>query len=238
MKKFLKFFIITFLFIFTKSVNAASVCSYEEQIELNQKAGNVKVSYDVVEEVVHYTEDTTRKLFEISILNITDDLYVVVKNDADKTVITFTSKDVKDGIAKFRWAYVEDVTNFTFDIYTSNKTKCPNEKYKTLTLSTPRYNKYFNWEVCQGNEDFYLCKEFVTAAKIPQKDVFDQIGKYKQHQINENGEEPESKPTFIDNFIKFVNEYKFYIIGGFVLIGGTSAIIYSKTKKKQRELGL
>ena len=58
MKRILKGVFIAFAFFFSLlQVNAESACSYSEQAELNEIAGNVRASYEAKTEVVGQYED-------------------------------------------------------------------------------------------------------------------------------------------------------------------------------------
>lgn len=238
MKKILA--IVFAIFLFNMEVSAASLCSYKEQTEINQKAANVKVTYEVVTDTVHFEDmDSTMEVFDISIFNITEELYVIVKNNITREEKTFTHSDTVDGVATFRWTYAESVTNFTIQVYTTNKTSCPDEKFKTFYLTTPRYNEYYDVEVCQELSEFYLCQKFVTFSEISEEKFFTQLENYRNGDVNNKGEEiPNKDEKLTDKIFNFLDENKWFIIGGLVVIVGGSLIIYRVRTKKQRELGL
>lgn len=238
MKKILA--ILIAIFLFNMEVSAASLCSYKEQTEINQKAANVKVTYEVVTDIVHFEDmDTTMDVFDISIFNITEDLYVIVKNNINDEEKVFTYNDTVDGVAKFRWTYADSVTNFTIQVYTTNKTSCPDEKFKTFYLTTPRYNEYYDVEVCQELSDFYLCQKFVTFSEIDEEKFFTQLDNYRNEDPNDKDKDIQDKDEKItDKIFNFLDENKWFIIGGLVIIIGGTLIIYKVKTKKQRELGL
>lgn len=238
MKKILAF--LSLMLLFNINVNAASLCDYNEQAELNSKAANVNVSYEVINSTTEFEDGTAdTRVFKIQILNVTEDFYVLIKNDVTKEEKTYYSTDAKDGAISFIWDYAETVTNFTIQVYTTNKTNCADEKYKTIYLTTPRYNEYYNIESCQDLSEFYLCQEFVTFSEISRDKFLAQLESYRNGEINSGGEEPIVKdPTITDKIANFVIENIWYIIGGIVVIGTSGYTIYRIKTKKQRELGL
>lgn len=239
MKKILSFLVVMFLF--NINVSAASLCDYTEQSELNSKAANVKVSYDIVDSKVTFEDgDADIRIFRIQILNVTEDFYVIVKNDINKEEKTYYSTDAVDGVISFDWDYAETVTNFTIQVYTTNKTNCADEKYKTFYLTTPRYNEYYNIETCQELTDFYLCQEFVTFAEVSRDKFISQLESYRNGDVNNKGEEQEENenPTITDKIFEFIDNNKWYIIGGLSVIIIASFVIHRVKTKKQRELGL
>lgn len=238
MKKIL-LLIISF-FIAINITNAASLCSYEEQRTLEQEAANVKITYEPITEKIEYPDGISiNSSLKVSIYNISENLYVTLKNDngcqsCDKT---YSYNDAVDGTISFSWTDLEKVNNFTIDVYSSNTTNCPNEKYKTLYLILPKKNSFSNLALCDDLKDFYLCQEYVTVDEINREDFFNQIEKYQNKMIDDSGTEISNK-TLGDKIFEFINQYKYIIIGVLVVIGGTTFVIYRITSKKQKDLGL
>lgn len=239
MKKLLTF--LSVMFLFNINVSAASLCDYDEQIELNSKAANVKVSYDIVDKTIHFEDmDSIQRVFNIQILNVTEEFYIVVKNDITKVDKTYYSTDAQNGMITFEWDYAEAVTNFTIQVYTTANTNCANEKYKTIYLTTPRYNEYYNTLYCDFLTDFYLCQEFVTFDKISREEFVNKIDSYENKIIDNNGEEipNDETPTIMDKIVDFIDNNKWYILGGVSLILIGVYCVHKIKVKKQRELGL
>lgn len=239
MKKILAILFIVFLY--NSNVYAASICDYKEQTAINQKASNVKVSYEVVTETVKFEDmDSTMEVFDISIFNITEEFYVIVKNSITSEEKHFTSADAVDGVIHFRWTYAEKVTNFTIQVFTTDKTSCPDEKYKTLYLTTPRYNEFYKREICSEYEDFYLCQEFVTFSEVSSEKFLERLESYRNGEIDSSGETPNdsSNEKITDKIFDFLDEYKWYIAGSIILIIGVSIMVQRIRTKKQRDLGL
>lgn len=239
MKKFLIF--IFSLFFFVESVSAASLCSYEEQTKINQKAANVKVTYEVIEKVERFDDmDVTSKLFEISILNVSKEMYVTMKNNSTKAEKKFTYDDAVDGIIKFEWDEIDSVTNFTIQIFTTNKTSCPDERIKTIYLTTPRYNEFSKRYICSELSDFYLCQEFVTTKEFDENYFLKQLDAFRNETIDEKGNELDAEKdlTVTDKIFDFINNNKWYILGGLSILATVLIVISVKRNKKQRGLSL
>ncbi len=238
LKRLLGVFVTSFLFM--GNVYAAE-CSNSDKVELNKIANNVKIDYEVITEEVKFVEMTsTVEKIKINILNITDEVYVVVSNDQGMETITFSHKDTKDGEVSFVWDNISTVANFTFSVYASEKTNCYGTKLTTLHKQTPRYNDYSEMDVCndENMKDFYLCQKYVTFTDINNEGFLDKVDSYISGKINEKGEEVKEELTFMDKVLKFLDDYKWYIIGGVAIAGGTGGYIYYRKTKKQREFGL
>lgn len=243
MKKILLIFIV--LFSFNIHASAASICSYKEQTELNSKAANIKVSYEEKEIILHNEDmDTTKKVFEISIFNIIEDFYVIVKNNKNNSEMLFRGSDTTDGIAKFTWDDLSEVANFTFQVYTTEKTNCPDERFKTIYLTTPRYNIYYDREICSKLKEFYLCEKYVTFDEVDANEFSIKLKEYQEEisKIDNNKEEDnktnDKDISLTDNIFKFLDTYKFIIIGGLLIVLAILYVVNRKKTKKQRDLGL
>ena len=236
--------IITFIILFlclNINVQAASLCSYTEQTELSGKASNVKATYELVEEEVEFTDGTFAiQKFKVNILNVTKDLYVVVKNNVTEDEITYRYTDNVDGIIGFEWTLLDSVTTFTIQVYSSINTNCPDEKYKTIYLTTPRYNRFSEMEICNSLDDFYLCQKYVTFQDIDKTTFLDKIDSFQKGEISNDGENlpPSDNLSILDKIINFVTDYIVFILGSIVIILVIIYVIHRIKTKKQRELGL
>lgn len=232
MKKVLLFVFVFFMF----SLNVFADCSYTEQAELLNKAANVKVSYEIKNEVVHFVDmDANVDYFNIIITNLNDDFYATIKDDATNNLKNVAGNS-NDGIANYRWDNLDTITNFTIEVFVS-KGNCSGQKIKTLYLQTPRYNEYYNREICEELTDFYLCQKYITTNIPTEERFFEQLDSYKSGRINEQGEEIDNR-NFFDKTIDFIKDNKWFLLGGLVLITGGIVFVYTKKNKKRRELGL
>ena len=227
------------IFLFSTKATAASNCTYAEQMELNQKVANIKISYEISSRDEQFSDMTiTHEYFQINILNLSEEFYIVVKNNLNEEEKTFTSADAVDGVITYDWDETDSITNFTMVVYTSEKTGCPSEKYKTFYLTTPRFNEFYNREKCQENGDFYLCQKYVTFSHVDENKFLEQLESFEKGKINNNGDDAEEPNlTFMDKVFNFIDKYKWYFIGVIIIsIGGV--VIYRIKTRKQRKSGL
>ena len=160
------------ILLFFLSTNVYAVCDVTESNTLNSLATNVKVSNEVVEVEVPMDENVNppdglteeedqnfvayQDYFRIYISNVTEELYVVVTNESTNESKTYTYDDVENGVITFDEKVYVFITSYKIDVYSSDKTNCPDTKLYTLYLTTPLYNSYSETAVCEGIEDFYL----------------------------------------------------------------------------------
>lgn len=231
------FLVVSIFFLLNSNVKAASLCDYKEQAELNGKAANIKVSYELISETIHFDDgDAIQYLFEVSILNLTEEFYVIVTNNETKKESTYTYRDVKSGIVKFKWEDISKVTNFTIEVVSSNKTNCPDEKVKTLYLTIPRYNEFSRRVICSEYPDFYLCQEFVTFSNISEETFLKRLEEYKKDNnpiIDDNEVNDDKEPS--KNIMDYIAQYKWIIIGSIAFVVVLFVTTNVVRNKKQRD---
>ncbi len=246
-----KLFLLAIVFFIPNLVQAASSCTYEQQAELNDIVANVKANYVPKEildgkalaiyeepdengnypEVDHYVHG-----FEISILNITDEIYVRVTNNLDNETYTFYSKDTKDGIATFETKESSELVTYTIEVY-SNKYACAGESFRKLTITTPIFNIYSAMDECIGYEDFYYCQQYLSSENVPAYDFVEQLEKYVEEQEKKQEEEKKNK-SFLGKIKEFYNNNKLIIniVGGVIIISGVTTTAILVKKKRSRVL--
>lgn len=225
--------------LFVTNVKAASKCSYAEQVELNELAGKVKASYEVVNTTAYTIDgdEVTTEIFKVSITNLSDKFYVVVENDVEDTKKTYTHANASNGVVSFEHKDLSKVTNYTFKVFSSNNTGCKDENYKTVYLTLPRYNRFHSYSMCEGVENNSLCDKYVTTKEINESDFYERMSSAKSIENDDDNDK-----TVEDNnesgLLKFIKEYKWYIAGGFGVILLIALLISVNNSKRRRKLGL
>ena len=247
MKKILFAFLISVMCL--SEVTAASTCTTSEKTELNKIIPNIKGSYEIIEEELDPSEygildskDEESEVdppktyyFNINIVNLTEQFYVVVTNDYNDETKTYNYSDVKDGILTFKWENIYEVTNFTIKVYTSRATGCADELQKTIPLRLPRYNEKADYVLCNQAQEFNLCQKFVTFAKMDSRDFIDRVSDYIDEKNEELIEKEEKEKNIWEKIKKFVGDNAYVIIaGGVILIGTGVGITVIVIRKKWR----
>lgn len=118
-------------------------------------------------------------------------------------------------------------------IYASNNTYCEGYKIVTKIINVPYYNKYSKYELCNGYENYFLCKEN-SNVNLTEKEFETKMKDYI-NTLNTKEEEVEPEKEDIKfNIIDFIIEYKYLFIGGISLIAITTLIVIINNKKKNR----
>ena len=250
MKKFGKLFLAVFVALFSSItiVNAASKCDYDEQVELNNVAANIKVSYEEAIGVdnsegsitsdVGVVADNEYTYFKISAFNLTEDVYIKITNDYNNEVKYLYYSDSESGVASYEWKHLDAVTDFTISVYSSNKTGCPNEEYRVIYLTTPRSNWLSDSAACTGNEEFYYCQKYVLEKdEISVEEFEKQISEFSASKLKEEEqkEEEEDKDwlTKVQDFI-CENKITIIIISTIIVVGGVVTTVIVIKKRRSR----
>ena len=151
------FLLIISIFLCMTNVYAESTCDYNALASLNKSAGKVKVAYNL-----NSISDGVYS-FDISIYNITDDIYVVLTNDFDTESIMVTKSMTTDGTYTFNTTNTTDIITYSF-LIKDLKYGCTND-LRNLKLVKPMYNEYSKLDICQYEDvqDFYYCQEWLTS---------------------------------------------------------------------------
>ena len=231
--------ILVFLCLFIVGVtnaSAASTCDYETQVKLNSEAANIKASYEVKEIKTgkkieadlgdeEYIDETYQGV-EVSIYNMTENLYLTVMNTSTNETKTYHYEDTDNGSIKLVRGEdgLEDIVTYQITIY-SNHNDCKDEELKKINLVTPKYNSFSADALCEGSSKYY-CQEYVTEDLNMTYDDF-----LKQAANNNKNDGNGDTDTVKDN--DFFKKYGIYIIGGIlvILFGVMTTVI---VRKKQR----
>lgn len=244
-----KLFLLAIIFWTPNFVKAESACSYTEQAEINDIVANVKATYEAVDiyegKVLDIdnpdengnipTVDNYSKGFKISILNITDSIYVKVSNNVNKEEHTYYYKDTLEGTANFQVKGVDNLVTYTIEVY-SNKYSCVGEVFRKFTIVTPIYNSYSKMTACQENPGFYYCQEYISSENISINEFLAKVKEYKTEKEKQEQQEQENK-TFWKKIKEFYHKNAIVInISGIaivLIIGGITSTILIKRKRSK-----
>ena len=220
-------------------VKAKSICPDAEQASLNKIAADVKAVYEEKEikldpnlypPSAESGMEATATVFRIIFTNVDEKVYVKVYNNQNDDVKVITSADLTDGTYSFDWDNMDNVTQFTYEIYSSTKTSCPGEKYLTKYLITPMYNPLSDDPICEGLEGLYACQEYVTTKMDP-KDQFEKVEQYREEIAKEKKQKNKKWYTKIGDFVKN-HKVAFIATGSIIVIAGVATVVVKNKRKR------
>lgn len=239
MKKNLVVLMLVVLFSWT-SVDAASVCSYDKQSAIKKASTNVKLTYEeaqgILDPDLYYVpagEDPETFVvyydyFKIKILNITEDIYIKLENSTNDEVKYINYEDTDEGTFMIEWNDLSKVTTFSYTIYSSTKTECPNEEFRKGVMTTPMLNDNYTNVMCQEIPDFNLCQKYVTSS-ISEKKFREMASAYLEKQKETEKEEKEKE-------IEKKNNIKTILIvtaSMVIVVGGIASVIAIKKRRSR-----
>lgn len=222
-KLFLILFLLSALFFTYQDVNAEDSCEYAEQYKLSALASNVKANYSVSEEPEVY--------FTININNLTSEIYATVKSDNSADIVKYEYSEENGGNVSFTSTDIYNKKDFVIEIYAVNPF-CERSELRTITVTTPRYNPYYNYDICTDVRDFYLCQKW-SDFELSYSELVNRVTDYKESLKNNDIKEEEKEESVVTKVINFVvkNYLYFMISGGVIVIAGSTAIIILKKRR-------
>lgn len=209
-----------FLLLFLLPTNIKAGCSVEEKVRLKSLASNMNFSYTYV------MHDNSYVSFNITISNLHPDLYIDDKYHA-QTIYYNDSKETT--INEY-----DPGMSIQYDIV-SNYGACQGETIFTNYVTLPSYNYYYNDPICEGIEDYSLCKKWSTVSLDYEK-FKTTVQKYKDSLKKEDKKQEEQKEEE-DVFLlalDFLAKYNLFIFGGIIIV--CSGLIYYLKRKDDFDL--
>lgn len=247
MKK-IKAVLITVLTFALFMVNSNALkCDTTEQAKINQEASNVKLTYEVKTERVKDNGVQNADIptdgyinidyFEVTVLNVTENLIVKIKDSINKTTRTISYSDTNNGVYTYRVDIKGDPNKLTYEVITSNKTSCSGEEVFENSKTLPIYNYYYSTGTCATMKNDPSCQKYVTEEVTPQKfeKVEQAYRKLKNEEYKIQQEKIEDK-NLVEKFVDFVKENKIgFIIGGsIIIVAGVVATVVVIKKRRSR----
>ncbi len=227
MKKniWLKIVLLFLCFFVTTRVNAET-CSNKELNSLKEKAINIKVTYDLYDST--YNENHLY-YFNVLITNFDKDFYIV---DSDGQEFKYMDDLEHDGIRVLR--SVNEGTKYDFTLYTSNETKCPDNKIITKSITLPYYNDYSQREECKGIEEFALCQKYYGGV-IDSEDYFKtQVEKYRKSLVDNSNKKNDK--SIVSIILAFITNNLLIVIPSIIVIIVIVILVVIKTIKKKKRV--
>ncbi len=217
----------------------ASVCSNEQVVKLKKAASGVGVTYKEDQAELDPSTYLTgpevgygpvyEDFFKIIFSNITEDMYIKVTNNFNNEVKFIRYQDTDEGIFTFDWKDIEQITKFTYEVYSSAETSCPDEKYYTGYLVLPKYNDFSNKVMCEGLNDFPACQKYITSDVDPEEQER-QIAEYlKEKEIKEE----KKNKKWTEKIGDFVSDHMVITItGSIIVIAGVATVVVGNKRKR------
>lgn len=245
MQKIINIIVLIIVSVFTFNlITNADTCTYKEKNEYGAYATNVNMGYSVIDEYNgtscpqgegECTNNTYSGFhFLISINNLTDKIYATVTEDLNKTTTNYYYNDTNKGNIEITQDYSDSRVNYSIVIKIKDGA-CAETILRRKTVTTPRFNPYSNYPICQGIEDFGLCNRFYDF-EVSEDEFYNRTYDYLKKQEEENEEdknENKDKSSVLNNIKDFIKDNYIYITSGtVVLIVAISIVVIKKRRDR------
>ena len=212
MKKVL-FLILMFLVSFKASALTYGGCDYSTVARLKSLVNNINISYD-------YRIVDNEAYFDVTINNITPEMYI---RDIINNRVYYYS-DTVDGEIKM-YGYKD--TKVKYNFYSVN---CNNISIGKKYYNFPTYNKYYGDPICEGIQDYKLCKKWANV-NYTYDEMKEYINEYKSKSYENDNNNIDYEKSVIDKVVDFYVKYYFYILPSIIVVFGLIIVI---NRKKNR----
>ena len=217
----------------------ASVCSTEEQVEIKKVSSHISTTYEEKQEALdpsmYVTNDDVgydpvyADYFQVIFSNVNPKIYIKVTNDYNDEVKFIRYKDTDDGIYTFDWKNTDKITKFTYEVYSSAETSCPDEKYFTGYVILPKYNEFSRRVVCNGVTDFEPCQKYIMVDMDP----VEQKRLITEYLSKKEQEEEKKDKKWYTKIGDLVNNHKILVVTGSIIVIAGVATVVVKNKRKR-----
>ena len=166
-------------------------CDYKLLSDLKKLTSNINTSY------VYRIEDGI-VYYDITLTNIQSDMYFV----DNITSRTYYYGDTVNGEITLK-DYYSGKVNYTFY---SNNNECLNEKLGNKIVNLPYYNDFYNYDECNGHENYKLCQRW-TEFNGTYYDFLNNIERYIDYGNDDNYEDSIDINWFDKLVSMYINYY-------------------------------
>lgn len=216
MKKIGLLICLFFIFIFESEAK----CEYSEVARLKEYASNINISYD-------YRIQNGTVYFKTTLNNIIPQIYII----DNKTNIKYTYSNTNNGEL-----VIDNYTDTSGDRYVmyASGGECDGKRLLSKYYSFPQYNIYYNSKECEGIQNYYLCKKWVSRG-TSFNNFYENIEDYKNSQNEALSSEDEEdiiiETSLVDEFFRFYAKYYYLILIPIISVC-VILILYQRKKEK------
>lgn len=244
MKNFVRFMcLLLTLLAFKINANALS-CTTEEITALNTEVATIKATVENVHDTISkttYIDDYGNEQFDedyivrfnVKIINLSDNFYIKLHNDFDNKTTIYHASDAKDGVIIYKWDNIEELVKLKIDVYTSNKTACPDQKLYTISKTIPKYNPFYDTGYCDRNKESKYCSEYITFD-ISEETFKKLVEQEKKEAVKVSNKVAEKEQKIIKN--KKMKKNMTYVAGGLLAVILLISLIIYVVKQRRSSL--
>jgi len=194
----------------------AEECSQDELDSLKSLAKKVDIDYNIY--------DIEKKVFEINVTNVNEYIYILDYGFIKKIT-------VNDGLVYSKRTNTNNF-EFIYKIYASEKTNCSGEFLLEKSIFIPKTNGFYNNELCEGIEEFYLC-DYWYPLEISYNEFALETEEYKKSiPVDEAVEPIKNNESTIEKFIDFLLENYEYVLSGIIVLGSAMILVVKRIQKR------
>lgn len=232
MKKIKYLFIMLFLLPF--SVNAAT-CTNSEITRLRKMASNV--TYDVSARIVvedyeyELTDENENPTGEKEKIHIEGDIYDITFTNVFEGLYLYDENHIQRYYPENNTVKALNYSPGKTYNFSVRSTKCDGIRLSSVYVPVPRYNTYYNKEICEGYESLSVCQKWIKNS-LTEEEVEAYIKKATEEKEIEVVEKEEVKGLF-DYLLEYYIKYYYIALPATIIILLTIIILEKRKIDKE-----
>lgn len=208
----------TLLFLLLPSSIRATDCSGVDRERLQKLANNITVTMEET------PNEFGKIYFKATFAGFSDEL-IIRSSD-----LAFSSLNIGDDAISYAVAH-NLLQNKNYRYSVEGFYKCYGVTFRNITINTPKYNLYYDDELCKENREFYLCNKWGDFNKT-YEEFEKEIKEYKKKVTIETI--IDSEDSMYAKFYSLYEKYYFPVLISTIIILGLLVFLWVKENKKFR----
>lgn len=220
MRKILSYFIIVFAF-FPFYVSAFE-CSSNDRERLQKMANNISVTLEErnIDGVIYFDATVAGVSKEIRLYDQAKFIYYrnITENDINEIIF----EKLRQG------------KTYTYNVV--GDSTCENYNFRTIRLSIPVYNIYYDEPICENAKTYKLCQKWYDNSNLSYEDFKSKVKSYIQNNTTESlkSNDSDGNDDLYLQFINFYDKYYYVLLSSLIICLSILIYLWIRINKKNR----
>jgi hypothetical protein len=220
--------LVNITYVDAEEVELSSECTAQEKFRLRELVNNTRITYEL--KSYEDVEGNPYKKYDVSISGFNEEFYVFWQRRG--ILIEYSGDDI---VSHFGFDPGE---TYQFPFYASDNNICSGYHILTKNVYFPPYNIYSEDSLCEGHEDYELCKKHSPIIIDSYEEFVQRMNQYlnnleNQDEDNSLVEDSSPEDSLWNRVINFLIKYNLYILISIIVIGIITIVIISIKKRRK-----
>lgn len=197
-------------------------CSQSDRERLQKMANNISVTLEEknVDGVIHFDATVAGVSKEIRLYE--QSTFVYHRNITGNAIYEIVFERLTQG------------KTYTYKVVGDNV--CKNYTFRTIRLSIPKYNSYYNDSICNKAKTYNLCQKWYDTSNLSHEEFVSKVASYIENNITENIKPNVSNDNddFYMLFMRFYDKYYYIVLFSLIICLSILIYLWIRANKKNR----